>query len=154
MVRKSVGVNTDQESSSYTYLWKTWLKLDGKIFHYLLLYWPHHPTHKHPKKKKFRLAKIIKVIVTLICLHVSPPYCMITLISSISLATYDQVTIKALIFTYIKKVLQIGSTGGKHLNYTAEEKPNWNWYNLDIYNLTHNPKILLSIMQWHQITIY
>jgi hypothetical protein len=39
MVRKSVGMNTDQESSFYTYLWKTWLKLDGKIFHYLLLYW-------------------------------------------------------------------------------------------------------------------
>jgi hypothetical protein len=38
---------------------------------------------------------------------------MITLISSISLATYDQ-------------VLQIGSTGGKYLNYTAEEKPNRN----------------------------
>jgi hypothetical protein len=70
------------------------------------------PHTQTPKKKNFRLAKIIKVIVTLICLHVSP-YCMITLISSISLATYDQ-------------VLQIGSTGGKYLNYTAEEKPNRN----------------------------
>ena len=85
------------------------MKLDGKIFYYLLHYWPHQTPKK--KKKKIRLAEITKVIVTLICLHVSPPYCKITLISSTSLAAYDQ-------------ELQTGSTGGKYLIHTAEETTN------------------------------